>query len=60
MIKETITELVKVEWSYEDQDYPYQDTFLFTKSEYDSLSAGELEQMELAKYNEWKDYITSN
>ncbi len=56
-INSEIIEMINVQWSVEDTDYPYCDTFIFTKEEFEALTPEELEQMKIDKYNDWKQYI---
>ena len=56
-ISTSIIEKIEIQWQVNDETYPYMDTFIFTKEEYEKLTEEGLEQMKINKYNKWKDYM---
>lgn len=56
-ITNNLTNMVQLQWSVEDTQYPYMDTWLMTESEYNAMTPTDIEAKQTKQYNDWLDYI---
>jgi hypothetical protein len=57
MITNIITHGVRIEWTVNDEQYPYQDTLYLSNEDYERLWLEGIKEIQEVKYNEWKSYI---
>ena len=56
-IVNNVTNMVQLQWTVEDSEYPYMDTWLMTEDEYIAMTPDEIETKQIKQYNDWLEYI---
>lgn len=56
-ITNNLTNMAQLQWTVEDPQYPYMDTWLMTEAEYTAMTPAQLAAKQTKQYNDWLDYI---